>query len=42
MEKEKLDEGIKTFEEDTEKYKKFKMDLQAKSNKADDELKRVQ
>ena len=31
MEKEKLDEGMKTFEEDTEKYKKFKMDLQAKS-----------
>lgn len=27
MEKEKLDEGMKTFEEDTEKYKKFKMDL---------------
>ena len=31
MEKEKLDEGRKTFEEDKEKYEKFKMDLQAKS-----------
>ena len=31
MEKEKLDEGRKTFDEDKEKYEKFKMDLQAKS-----------
>ena len=42
MEKEKLDEGMKTFEEDTEKYKKFKMDLQAKSQQTDEEVKRVQ
>ena len=27
MEKEKLDEGQKTFHEDKEKYEKFKMDL---------------
>jgi len=27
MEKEKLDEGRKTFDEDKEKYEKFKMDL---------------
>ena len=27
MEREKLDEGRKTFQEDTEKYEKFKMDL---------------
>lgn len=32
MEKEKLDEGRKTFEEDKEKYEKFKLDLQAKSH----------
>ena len=42
MEKEKLDEGMKTFEEDTEKYKKFKMDLQAKSQQTDEEVKRWQ
>lgn len=27
MEKDKLDEGRKTFQEDKEKYEKFKMDL---------------
>ena len=27
MEKDKLDEGRKTFQEDNEKYQKFKMDL---------------
>jgi len=27
MEKDKLDEGKKTFQEDKEKYEKFKMDL---------------
>jgi hypothetical protein len=32
MEKEKLDEGRKTFQEDTDKYDKFKHDLQAQSN----------
>lgn len=41
MEKEKLDEGRKTFDEDKEKYEKFKMDLQAKSQQTDDEVKRV-
>jgi len=32
MEKDKLDEGRKTFQEDKEKYEKFKMDLQSKSH----------
>lgn len=32
MEKEKLDEGRKTFQEDKDKYEKFKQDLQARSN----------
>ena len=41
MEKEKLDEGRKTFEEDKEKYEKFKLDLQAKSHQTDEEVKRV-
>ena len=41
MEKEKLEEGRKTFEEDKEKYEKFKMDLQAKSQQTDEEVKRV-
>ena len=31
MEREKLEEGRKTFHEDQSKYEKFKMDLQAKS-----------
>jgi len=31
MEKEKLEEGQKTFQEDKEKYEKFKLDLTAKS-----------
>ena len=31
MEKEKLEEGQKTFMEDKEKYEKFKLDLSAKS-----------
>ena len=31
MEKDKLEEGKKTFQEDKEKYDKFKMDLQEKS-----------
>ena len=42
MEKEKLDEGRKTFQEDKEKYEKFKMDLQAKSQKTEDEVRKVQ
>ena len=31
MEKDKLEEGKKTFQEDKEKYEKFKLDLTAKS-----------
>ena len=41
MEKEKLDEGQKTFHEDKEKYEKFKMDLQAKSQKTEEEVRKV-
>jgi len=42
MEKEKLDEGKKTFQEDKEKYEKFKMDLQAKSHQTEEEVRNVQ
>ena len=42
MEREKLDEGRKTFQEDKEKYDKFKMDLQAKSAKTEEEVGKVQ
>ena len=42
MEKDKLDEGKKTFEEDKEKYEKFKMDLQAKSHQTEEEVRKVQ
>lgn len=41
MEKEKLDEGKKTFQEDKEKYEKFKMDLQAKSHQTEEEVRKV-
>ena len=41
MEKEKLEEGQKTFMEDKEKYEKFKLDLTAKSQQTEDELKQV-
>lgn len=41
MEKEKLEEGKKTFLEDKEKYEKFKLDLTAKSQQTEDEVKRV-
>ena len=39
MEKEKLEEGQKTFQEDKEKYEKFKLDITAKSQSTEDELK---
>ena len=42
MEKDKLDEGKKTFQEDKEKYEKFKMDLQAKSHQTEEEVRKVQ
>ena len=42
MEKEKLDEGVKTFHEDREKYEKFKMDLHNKSQKTEEEVRKVQ
>lgn len=38
MEKDKLDEGRKTFQEDKEKYEKFKMDLQARSNHNEEQV----
>ena len=37
MEKDKLEEGRKTFLEDKEKYEKFKLDLQAKSHETEEE-----
>lgn len=40
MEKEKLDEGRKTFQEDKDKYEKFKQDLQAKSTETEDEVRK--
>lgn len=42
MEKDKLDEGKKTFQEDKEKYEKFKMDLQSKSHQTEEEVRKVQ
>lgn len=42
MEKEKLAEQTKTFKEDQAKYEKFKMDLQAKSNKTEEDVRQVQ
>ena len=41
MEREKLDEGKKTFEEDKEKYEKFKQDLQAKSHQTEEKVRSV-
>lgn len=38
MERDKLEEGKKTFHEDKEKYEKFKMDLQAKAQTTEEEL----
>ena len=42
MEKEKLDEGRKTFQEDKDKYEKFKQDLQTKSNETEEEVRKYQ
>jgi hypothetical protein len=42
MEKDKLEEGRKTFQEDKEKYEKFKLDLQARSHETEEESARVQ
>lgn len=41
MEKEKLDEGRKTFQEDKDKYEKFKQDLQARSNETEEEVRKI-
>ena len=41
MEKDKLEEGRKTFQEDKEKYEKFKLDLLAKSHETEEENQRV-
>ena len=41
MEKDKLEEGKKTFQEDKEKYEKFKLDLTAKSQYTEDEVRKV-
>ena len=40
MEKDKLEEGKKTFQEDREKYEKFKLDLTAKSQSTEDEVRK--
>ena len=42
MEKEKLDEGRKTFQEDKDKYEKIKQDLQTKSNETEEEVRKYQ
>jgi hypothetical protein len=41
MEKEKLDEGKKTFQEDKDKYEKFKQDLQAKSSETEEAVRTI-
>ena len=41
MEREKLDEGRKTFQEDKEKYEKFKMDLHSKGMATEEEVRSV-
>lgn len=41
MEKEKLDDGRKIFNEDKDKYEKFKMEQQAKQTKTEDDLRAV-
>lgn len=41
MEKEKLDEGRKTFQEDKDKYDKFKQDLQQKSTETQEEVRLI-
>ena len=38
MEKDKLDDGRKTFKEDKSKFEKYKMSLQAKSNATELEI----
>ena len=38
MERDKLDDGRKTFKEDKSKFEKFKMSLQAKSNQTESEI----
>ena len=42
MEKEKLDEGQKTFQEDRDKYEKFKHDLAQRHLQTETEIKQVQ
>lgn len=38
MERDKLDDGKKTFEEDKAKYEKYKMSLQARSSETENEI----
>lgn len=42
MEKEKLEEGKKTFQEDKDRYERYKMDLQAKSNTTEETVRKMQ
>ena len=41
MEKEKLDEGRKTFQEDKDKYEKFKQDLNQKSSETEEQVRQI-
>ena len=41
MEKEKLNDGMKAFKEDKDKYEKYKMDLQNKSQQTEELVKQV-
>ena len=41
MEKEKLDEGRKTFQEDKDKYEKFKQDLTQKSTETEEQVRQI-
>ena len=41
MEKEKLNDGMKAFKEDKDKYEKYKMDLQNKSSQTEELVKQV-
>lgn len=41
MDKEKLDEAMKTFQEDKDKYEKYKMDLQTQSSNAEESLRKM-
>lgn len=41
MEKEKLNDGIKAFQEDKDKYEKYKIDLQQKQSQTEEQVRSV-